>query len=239
MKAIVQSIKTIFHFRSSCYLCQQKFRDQKFRKKTLCKACQNFLSHTEFFCTICGNALPQKNICGQCLISPPLYQQTIPCFWYEEPIQTLIHDYKFNQKLSLTPILGNLMAEKIQTHYQNTAYPNCIIPMPIHPKRLRERGYHQVYELAKILSHQLSIPVKLNTCRRIKHSQPQSDLPFKERKENIKNVFQAKKILYQHIAILDDVITTGETVSELCKTLKKENSHLMIDVWCLARTKFT
>jgi ComF family protein len=233
MKPTIQSrLSRIFRFSHSCFLCGQMHRE-----KTLCESCQKLLPCAGIFCQICGITLTQSGICGQCLKQTPIYQRVLPCFWYEEPLQTLIQEYKFHQKLCLTPVLGTLMAEKIAYYYKNYSYPEYIIPMPIHFKRLRERGYHQVHELAKILSRQLSIPIALKACQRIQHTPPQSSLPFKQRKDNVRKIFKANKIPYQHIAIVDDVITSGETISSLCHALKKENPDLFIDVWCLARTK--
>lgn len=216
-----------------CALCGQMHQEN-----TLCPACQRLLPFTGTICQICGIPLSQQDVCGKCHAKKVPYRQIIPCFWYQEPIQTLLQDYKFKEKLFLTPILARLMIGKIKEYYQhNPPYPECLIPLPLHKKRLRERGYHQVYELAKVLSKPFSIPIKLKVCQRVQHSTPQSHLPFKERKANVSDVFTAKKISYQHIAVMDDVVTTGETISSLCKVLKKKNPDLIIDVWCLARTK--
>jgi ComF family protein len=217
-----------------CVLCGQIHKE-----KTLCLACQQFLPFTGTICQLCGIPITQSILCGRCLTKKFPYRQIIPCFWYEDPIQTLIHDYKFRKKLFLTPILSRLMIEKIQMHYQQYkyAYPECLIPLPLHPKRLRERGYHQIYEIAKILSTNLAIPTKLKICRRTQHTPPQSHLPFKSRKGNVQHVFATKKVPYKHVAVIDDVVTSGATVSSLCQTLKNENPELIIDVWCLARTK--
>lgn len=215
-----------------CCLCNQK------STQALCDSCYQYLPIVQNACLACGvNA--ETMLCGHCLSSPPIYTRTISCFWYEEPLKTLIHDYKFKQKLFLTPVFGKYLTEKIKIHYQdqNLKYPEMIIPMPIHKKRLCERGYHQVYELAKMLHKHLSLPVNLNFCKRMQHTLPQSLLPFSERKKNVEDIFETKKIPYQHIAILDDVITTGETIHSLSHAFIQKNPSLCIDVWSLARTK--
>lgn len=235
---------------SYCCLCGRKNRLLS-KLNSLCSDCEAYLPYAETFCQQCGinqtfpkDTVSEKNpthiniLCGKCLSTRSLYQRTITSFWYQEPLQTLIQDYKFNQKLFLTPILGKLMAKQIAHYYrqQDTAYPECLIPMPIHPKRLKERGYHHIHELTKVLSKSFSIPIDLKACRRVRHTAPQSSLPFEERKKNVRHVFSAIKIPYQHVAIIDDVITTGETIRELAKTLLKKNPTLQITVWCLART---
>lgn len=241
MKIKIQPLLQIFSsfiFKPYCCLCGKMEGD------TLCQSCQNYLPIAKVYCLSCGINIEQGTqesdlYCGSCCSGPKPYRHTISCFWYEEPVQTLIQDYKFRQKLFLTPILGKLMLQQIKHYYSQyqLTYPDFLIPMPIHPKRLRERGYHQVYELTKILSQKLLIPIHRQASQRIQHSSPQSTIPFKERKKNVKNAFQSKKIACSHIAIIDDVITTGETVSALCHTLIRENPGLIIDVWCLARTR--
>lgn len=208
----------------------------------MCERCLRYFPKAENYCEGCGINLVNNlaNIfCGRCLSKPMPYQRSISGFWYKEPLRTLIRDYKFNQQLHLTPVLGKLMLDAIQHDYQekNLAYPAVIIPMPIHPKRLKERGYHQTHELAKVLSKKLSIPIDLKACQRTRHTTPQADLPFKERKKNVQSVFKAQKIASQHIALIDDVITTGETIASLSRALLKDNPRLIIDVWSLARTK--
>lgn len=223
----------IFFQSRFCPLCSQIHTE-----KTLCLSCQALLLHTETLCSVCGISLTESKICGQCLNKNPPYRQIVPCYWYKEPLQTLIHDYKFREKLFLTPILGKLMQEKINYHYKLNSInlPECLIPVPIHPKRLKERGYHHVYELAKIVSRHLSIPVTLKMCQRIEYSTPQSRLAFALRKKNVQHAFSAKKMDYNHVAVIDDVVTTGETIRAVCQTLKKANPNLLIDVWCLAKT---
>lgn len=217
-------------FAPYCCLCGKK------NSLRLCTTCSASLPIITPCCQCCGINLPQDLICGRCLAHPPPYQRIISSFWYKEPLQTLIRDYKFHQKLYLTPILGSLMVNHLSAHLQKNAYPEILIPMPIHPKRLRTRGYHQVHELAKIISKAFAIPINLTTCQRIRHSAPQSEVPFHARKKNVHHVFSAEKIPYQHIAIIEDVVTTGATISALSRALLTKNPSLIIDVWCLART---
>lgn len=206
-------------FNTRCCLCGRKNTDQL----RLCTACDHYLPRIEPYASpLAIHHFP--------VLSP---------FWYKEPLKTLIQDYKFHQKLFLTPILGQLWADFIHDYYKNNNLPRpqAIIPIPLHPKRLQERGYHQVGELAKIMTKTLQCPVDLNVCRRIRHTVPQSTLPVNERKTNIQHAFDASIITQKHIAIIDDVITTGETASVFIQALLQKNSALQIDIWCLARTK--
>lgn len=211
---------------------------------TLCSRCEA-LCQKPLYTHCCQQCcLPCDSFfCGHCLSNPPPFQRTMCSFWYEEPFFKLIHDYKFHQKLFLTPLFGKLMLKTIKEIYKGAPQsdtvkmPEIIIPMPIHSKRLLTRGYHQTHEIAKILAKYLSIPIDLKVCQRIRHTIPQSSLPFSERKKNMQHVFHCHDFHYQHIAIIDDVMTTGESVSALSKTFLEKNPSLKIDVWCLARTK--
>lgn len=206
-------------FNTRCCLCGRKNNNPL----RLCIACDHYLPRIEPY-------EPPFTLLNFSVLSP---------FWYKEPLKTLIQHYKFHQKLFLTPILGQLLADFIQNHYQKNSLslPQSIIPIPLHPKRLQERGYHQVGELAKIIAKNIQRPLDLNACRRIRHTAPQSTLPVNERKTNIQHAFDASIITQEHIAIIDDVITTGETVSAFIQALLAKNLALQIDIWCLARTK--
>lgn len=221
-------------FPKKCALCGL-ISDNPFY--TLCERCETLCTKPIATSTCQQCCLPcDSSPCGRCLSHPPPFQRTISAFWYEEPFSLLIQDYKFHQKLFLTPLLGKLMLKTIKETYKEDCIPEVIIPMPIHPKRLLERGYHQTHELAKILAKNLFISIGLKVCQRKRHTAPQSSLPFAERKKNMYNVFYCQNFNYQHIAILDDVMTTGESVSALSRAFLEKNPALKIDVWCLART---
>lgn len=175
-------------------------------------------------------------LCGACLTSPPAFDKTHTLFPYRDPIMQLIIKLKFGGALSHAQTLGQLMAKKIRGEwYLNQALPDIIIPVPLHAKRLRERGFNQALEIARPISAQLNIPIDTKGVKRIRHTAAQSGLTAKERKQNIKNAFNVNGSYADlHIAIIDDVVTTGQTMRELCQTLKN-NGCKRIDVWCCAR----
>lgn len=142
---------------------------------------------------------------------------------------------KFNHALLNARILGELLAEKIHLWYQQQPLPEFIIPMPLHTKRLKERGFNQALEIARPISSSLGIPIDKTSCQRIKHTFAQATLHADQRQANIKKAFKVTSDLAnKHIAVLDDVITTGNTITEFCRTLKKAGAG-KIDVWCCAR----
>ncbi|MEN9916293.1 MAG: competence protein [Pseudomonadota bacterium] len=154
---------------------------------------------------------------------------------YTEIIKKMITGLKFQQKLIYAHILGTLLAEKISAQYQDETLPDVIIPVPLHKKRLYERGFNQAIELARPISKILNIRIDCKSCERVRNTAAQSMLPAKQRSNNVKNAFVAKQNHGQHIALLDDVMTTGHTLIELSRALYDVGVK-RIDVWCCART---
>jgi ComF family protein len=114
--------------------------------------------------------------------------------------------------------------------------PDLILPVPLHATRLRERGYNQAAEIARTVGRELSIPVDLRSCARVLATTPQSGLEQKARRRNVRGAFRVVRSPgADRIAILDDVVTTGSTVSELSKALLKAGAE-RVDVWAAART---
>ena len=112
--------------------------------------------------------------------------------------------------------------------------PDQLIPVPLHPTRIRERGFNQATELARPIAKRLNIPLNLSVVQRRVATPPQSDLTRQERLKNIRNVFNVVKPVDGHVVIIDDVMTTGSTVEELAKTLLRAGAE-QVDVWVCAR----
>lgn len=147
-------------------------------------------------------------------------------------MQYLLTGLKFRADYKNARLLGLLLAE----HLQKTAEkPDCILPVPLHKARYRQRGFNQAIEIARTVSKELHIPLDLNTCLRHRDTPHQTELSAKQRRKNLKNAFSIiKPIQARHIAILDDVMTTGTTVHELAAVLKKAGVS-RVDVWVCAR----
>ncbi len=127
------------------------------------------------------------------------------------------------------------MAEYLESVYYQAPFPEVLIPVPLHPKRYRERGYNQAVEIARPICKRFALPMDGHTCRRIIRTNAQSKENAEERARNIAGAFSVSALPYQHVAVIDDVVTTGATVNELCYEIKKAGVE-RIDVWCLART---
>jgi ComF family protein len=146
----------------------------------------------------------------------------------------LIKLLKFQGQLAAATLLGNLLQEALA---QGTApLPEALLPVPLHPSRMAERGFNQALEIARIVSNSMAIPIIANAVKRHRPTPPQVSLDAKTRRGNVRGAFRLQKpIQVRRVAIVDDVITTGSTVTEVARVLKKAGVK-EIDVWALART---
>ena len=211
----------------------------------LCSACRADFPYITTACQHCGQSLPAgcladaavSLVCGQCLKKPPLYQKAISLCAYEPPISWLIQGLKFNGKLQYGRLMAKLMLDHLGRNWAGIVRPELIIPVPLHPNRLRSRGFNQAMELALPIAEGLTIPLDANSCVRVLDTPPQSDLPAKKRKANVRKAFAlVGNISAKNIAIVDDVMTTGATVNELAKLLLR-NGAQSVQVWVMARTQ--
>lgn len=179
--------------------------------------------------------LASDKICGNCLQTTLPYQNIHYINIYEGALQQMICQFKFNAQLRLGRALAELLYQRVAYSYMGS-YPQALIPVPLHYYRLAMRGFNQANEIAKYLAKKLQIKVDNRYCRRRKATPPQTGLSATSRQQNVKNAFElTAKIAYQHIAIIDDVYTTGSTLRALCATYLKQNPLLQIDIWVLAR----
>lgn len=202
----------------------------------ICVECLEYLPWSKQACQRCGIQLNDPvTLCGQCLKQPPFFDKTLALFNYQHPVDRLVVSLKFHNKLVYANLLSKLFLEKIRENYAGKTLPGIIIPVPLHPKRLKERGFNQALELAKPIARQLNIPFDLHSCQRIRATETQSLIPAEKRRSNMQDAFIVNKnFATKHVAILDDVMTTGHTVNELAKSLQKIKVE-KIDVWCVAR----
>jgi ComF family protein len=151
---------------------------------------------------------------------------------YAFPVDALLHSLKYQGNLAMASVLADLLTARIDPD----ALPDFIVPMPLHPARLRERGFNQALEIARRVSRKSGIPLLPGICRRIKDTPSQTGLPWKEREKNIRNAFSCEADLRgKHVAMLDDVMTTGATLNELAKALRKSGAA-HVSGWVVART---
>jgi len=216
----------------TCLLCGDPGGSQL----DLCASCAASLPYNTHACQRCGvpwnRGAPVAPLCGQCQKQPPAYDSTQALLIYENPASYLIRALKFNAHYPCARLLGTLMAEQLSGVSDK---PEQIIPVPLHAQRYHRRGFNQAIEIACPIARILDIPLNLTCCSRTRNTPPQARLSAKERKNNLKNAFTVTKApTAEHVAILDDVVTTGSTVDELAKALRKTGVK-RIDVWACAR----
>lgn len=208
-----------------------------------CKFCYSILPwiiENKYRCNKCKKILSIKEqhqnnlICYDC-DDYNNFNKVFAAFAYQDPIKQLILDLKFKQKLVNSKFLGNILAKLLDVWYKEEKLPNCLIPVPLHTTRLRVRGFNQVYEIARYISKITNIKLNNTSCHRIKNTKAQMSLAQHKRQTNISNAFITNNINYNHIAILDDVVTTGTTIKSLCKSIIKTNKNIKIDIWCICR----
>jgi ComF family protein len=215
-----------------CILCGQKGFDDL----DLCVDCFADLPRNTDCCYRCGEsfatAILSPQLCGRCLKNSPHFDDTHAPFLYKDNIRYLITQLKFAKQYKNARLLGALLAK----HIANTAEkPDCLLPIPLHLNRYRQRGFNQSTEIARHLAKHLHIPLDLHSCVRNRDTPRQSNLTAKQRLKNIRLAFSISKPLdVPHVAIIDDVLTTGATASALALTLKQSGVS-RVDVWVCAR----
>ena len=225
-----------FMFPAGCLLCGAS--PSRSKNDYLCDSCLADLQNNHYACTLC--ALPIKelastSLCADCLKSPPVFDRCLSAFVYAQPLEWMIQQLKFNEKLSYAPLLSSLMLRFLQDKTAEQLTADVIIPMPLHPKRLKERGFNQSLLLLEPVAFEMGLPIDTSSCQRVRDTPHQTGKTARQRKQNIKGAFQFENQKgYKHVIIFDDVITTGSSVGELGKVLKRSGVE-RVEVWSLAR----
>ncbi len=208
-----------------CHICHSFIPNAG--KLHICTACLERLPLVSSpLCPLCGipfTGAGGDHRCGACLTHPPHFDSARSQFLYEGHIRDLIHDFKYNQQTHLRSALALLSLEAVNG-FLTGHEPHLIIPVPLHRSRLRQRGFNQAVLLGKALSRHLSIPMLTDALTRTRPTEPQIGLSATERRVNVKGaftVYRPDRIAGKRILLLDDVMTTGSTMDECAKELKK------------------
>jgi ComF family protein len=198
----------------------------------LCPACSTSLPQMPAtLCPLCALPTPDSSACGACLKKAPYFDATRAVFRYEFPLDRLIQSLKYGHRLACADFLGRALAGVALP-----LRPHLIVPVPLAPARIAERGFNQAVEIARPLARSLGIPLQLTSIRRGRDTSPQASLPWKERAKNIHHAFECDADLAgRTVLVVDDVMTTGATLNELARILKAHGA-VRVENLVLART---
>ncbi len=207
----------------------------------LCRGCAADLPRNEPACLICAEPLPAANsgprICGACLHDPPPFCRSFVPFRYAYPLDHLVRGLKFRNELACGRVLGQMFARSVLERTE--PMPEAIVPVPLARRRYLQRGYNQASELALAIRRATGVAVVSDVATRKRETAEQAGLDRKARRRNVTGAFATVAPLgARHVAILDDVVTTGSTVRELAAVLRDAGAE-QVEVWAIARTQFT
>jgi len=207
----------------------------------LCTNCKSNLPWLDDRCYQCGLQmlkLSESIICEKCQTSPPPFNRLCALFTYKPPLPKLIGSLKFGRQLFPGALFGKLLTAAItERWYINKPLPQIIIPVPLHEKRLRKRGYNQATEISLPIAKALGIPLGLDVCTRIRHTKAQARLSKASRTRNLAAAFSVdlgRRCRYKSVALVDDVVTTGSTIRAVSKVLVAAGVE-SVEVWCVCR----
>lgn len=220
----------------TCLLCDEPAE----QPQPICMACESELPWLDEHCRICALPLPIKGLlCGQCARRRPAFRQVEAPWHYGFPLDALITRFKHQRQWPLGRLLAGLLGHWLSHRFtEGLPRPALLLPVPMASQRLRQRGYNQAQMLAEWLGAQLAIPCDSRSLSRQRDTPAQQALDARARRRNLKDAFAVshpEHLEGLHLALVDDVLTTGATAQALARLLR-EHGAKRVDVYCLART---
>lgn len=211
-----------------CLLCLAPARNQ-----LLCPACHNDLPWLpKAVCPICALPTVAGAVCGACLSKPPAFDATLASFRYSFPLDRLIQTLKYRHNLATVEFLATALQQTAAPHAMDV---DLLLALPLSAQRLAARGFNQSLELARPLAQELQLPLAVAGYSRTLNTPPQARLPWQARQKNIRGAFRcALDLSDKHVVVIDDVMTTGATLNEFARTLKKQGAR-RVSNWVVAR----
>lgn len=211
----------------ACLLCGGRTRSA-----SLCPACAADLPRLPHArCPQCAQPTPTGDLCGACLRHPPAFDAAQAVAAYAFPLDALIRHCKYQGAVELSA----LFARELASCVWGSEPVDLLIPMPLHPRRLGERGFNQAVEITRRLGRHLQLPWQADACARLRNTPPQAGLDLKARRRNLRGAFQCERDLSgRHVALVDDVMTSGTSLHELARAAKKAGAA-RVSVWVVAR----
>lgn len=220
----------------TCLLCDEPSA----APVALCEPCSRELPWLRERCRLCALPMALEGLlCGQCSRRRPAFSRVEAAWYYGFPIDGLITRFKHHARWPLGRLLGELLGEYLQNRFDDgLARPDCLLPVPLASKRLRQRGFNQAQLLAGWLGKALSLPCDPNSLVRLRETRAQQDLSARARQRNLRQAFSVvdpSAVAGRHVALVDDVLTTGATAQVLAHCMRQAGAR-RVDIYCLART---
>lgn len=228
-----------FIFPQNCIVC-----DGKIQEHFLCPACR---ADIEFIrqphCFQCGvpadlsYAYPHEEfVCGVCRKSPYQFDQARSLGFYDTVLRTIIHHFKYRRQMGVLPEMDLLLKKYFE---ENPGFGQgfTVSPVPLHFNKMKGRGFDQAFLIARQVAKVLKLPLEAGLLRRVRETSPQATMTRTERARNIKGAFEVNRpelVVGKSVLLVDDVFTTGATVNEAAKVLKK-NGASQVHVFTLGR----
>lgn len=198
----------------------------------ICPDCREKIrTVTSPLCPVCG--LPHAreggidHLCGTCLTKPRPFERARAAVGFDGPVQDLVHRFKYGKKAHLSRPLG-LLASRFPENFRTDAAADLIVPVPLHDRRLRARGFNQSQLLGAVVAKEWGIPLSVDNLRRLRWTEPQTGLAAAERERNVRNAFgvaRPEQFDGKRLLLVDDVYTTGSTVTECARALKRAGAR--------------
>lgn len=200
----------------------------------LCESCLDampFIGHTCHRCALPLSGSSQPLTCGRCLKTPPHFDDAVSAFEYRDLAQELVTDLKYRARLPVARTLADLLWWTVR----GRDIPDALLPVPLHPRRLRERGFNQAVIIADMINRHTECAIWRTEVRRDRDTASQTGLDAGERRKNVRGAFSIRgDIRARHVVIIDDVITTGSTANEIAVLLKRHGVE-RVSLWSVAR----
>ena len=254
MGAVSNTLERLGHtlLPNRCLLCLASVINHDGGGSVLCEGCIGDLPQAGPACPRCAE--PLKSLrplttapdlastpagdCSTCRTQAPAFERSVALWRYEYPLDSLIGAFKYRHQLALAQFFGEQLAQQVQRQIARGALtrPDVLLAMPLHPRRLAERGFNQSLLVAQMVSRRLRLPLQRHGLQRVRHTPSQTGLPWQQRGANVESAFRCKdNVAGHHVAVVDDVMTTGSSLQEVARTLKLAGA-IRVDNWVLART---
>lgn len=211
---------------SDCFVCGEAADE-----RLVCAACEAQLPVQPPACPVCAVPSVDGAVCGQCLRMPPAFDATRACFAYGFPVDRMVQALKYQYRLAVAPFFAEALSR-----LEPPPSDALLLPMPLHVRRLRARGFNQAVEVARLLAQNWGLALRLAGVARATDSMPQAGLPWSARQANVRGAFRCdESFAGKTVLVVDDVMTTGATLDELARTLKRHGA-VRVENLVVART---